>query len=57
MKLTGKLRYRTTWRGKLVLQVQYLTKWDVDIPATLQTPRWRDAKVGDLNEICWKVET
>lgn len=39
MKLNGKTRYRTTWRGRLVLQVQIAN----------MAGTWRDAKVSDLD--------
>lgn len=39
MKLTGKTRYRTTWLGRLVLQVQLANR----------AGSWRDAKVYDLD--------
>lgn len=38
MNLNGKTRYRTTWRGRLVLQVQ-LANMD---------GTWRDATVNDM---------
>ncbi len=51
-KLTGKTRYRSTWRGKLVLQVE--EEWLDDCPYS--GPRnsgelWRDASVQDLEVI------
>lgn len=52
MTLTGKCRYRSTFFGKLVLQVEYSTEYatanDMDTRTVL---RWRDAKVQDLNII------
>ncbi len=52
MKLTGKTRYRTSWRGKIILQVEEAgeriecDRFDVmHIPYTA----WRDARIEDLS--------
>lgn len=37
--LTGKTRYRTTWRGKVVLQVEEAGRWG---------NTWRDATLADI---------
>lgn len=48
--LTGKLQYRKSWNGKLILQVQYasqryssLTPWGFE-----DYKAWRDATFEDL---------
>jgi hypothetical protein len=52
MTLTGKCRYRSTFFGKLVLQVQYSSEYashnDMETYTVL---RWRDAKLQDLNVV------
>lgn len=52
MKLTGKCRYRSTFFGKLVLQVQYSREYSTcggyDSETALE---WRDAKIQDLNVV------
>lgn len=61
MKLTGNIRYRTTWRGKLILQVEvtwriqdlatvrplYKAEWNVE-PRYTNFTKWRDATTEDL---------
>lgn len=47
MKLTGNTRLRSTWRGKLVLQVEY--SCSVTIYGNASTSfGWRDAKTQDI---------
>ncbi|MND96334.1 hypothetical protein D3C80_886210 [compost metagenome] len=47
--LTGRTRYRETWRGRLVLQVEVgglrlrPPLFDISVPYT----RWRDARAAD----------
>lgn len=49
MKLTGKCRYRSTFFGKLVLQVQYhYEHTSGDYMDTRTITSWRDAKTQDL---------
>jgi hypothetical protein len=52
MKLTGNCRYRSTFFGKLVLQVEYSREYStcggMDSETALE---WRDAKLQDLNII------
>lgn len=52
-KPTGKTRYRSGWRGKLILQVEVLVSSVDTCPMTcdshtFQTTKWRDARVEDL---------
>ena len=55
MRLTGAVRFRKTWYGKLVLQVQYF--YIIDTYGSLRSNNgWRDAKPGDLNRLPDKVE-
>lgn len=51
--LTGRYRYRTNWRGKLILQVEYTLNHCNDLNGSghydeWQTQNWRDAKVTDV---------
>lgn len=48
---TGRTRFRTGWRGVLVLQVECTTEHCVNGPGVeVETHRyWRDAKVHDLD--------
>jgi hypothetical protein len=53
-KLTGRTKYRSTWRGKLILQVE--EEWSDD--CLYSGPRnsgklWRDARTEDLAELQW----
>lgn len=53
MKLTGRTRYRTNWRGKLILQVEYSQNHTRDLNGSgyfddWDTLHWRDAKATDL---------
>ncbi len=42
-----KYRYRTNWRGKLILQVQ--VKWkDYEFGMGILCIKWIDARVGDI---------
>ena len=62
-KLTGKIRYRSSFFGKLILQVQYQKKWnsysycphsgvDEESPSHGRVSTcWRDAKITDLTEL------
>jgi hypothetical protein len=54
-KLTGRIRFRSNWRGKLILQVECST---ADPPlemsgvgqiVNIPTHYWRDGKAIDLN--------
>lgn len=48
-KLTGKVRHRTNWRGKLILQVEEEFNTDGDWPSPSRTyTEWRDATVSDV---------
>lgn len=52
MALTGKQRFRTNWRGKLILQVQEnytATENCGPFIDCYPAKRWRDATVQDLN--------
>ena len=42
-QLTGRTRFRSNWRGKLLLQVQYF-----EVPGAFL---WRDATTEDLAEL------
>lgn len=55
MKLTGEIRFRTTWTGRLVLQVQYfyLSSAYGNIASH---HGWRDAKLADLKVLPDRVE-
>lgn len=47
-KLTGNIRYRTTWRGKLILQVEEslsASRYPDDIH---EYTAWRDATLSDM---------
>lgn len=46
-KLTGKRRFRTGFRGKLILQVECTRDWADEID-TWVTTYWRDATTKDL---------
>lgn len=53
MKLTGRTRYRSGWRGKLILQVEYTSYYCHDLNGSGyydvgHTMHWRDADVKDL---------
>ncbi len=53
MKLTGRTRYRTNWRDKLILQVEYTQHYCHDLNGSGyydegHTTHWRDAKAEDL---------
>lgn len=47
-KLTGKVRYRTTWRGKLILQVEESFSRSRYPDDTYEYTAWRDATVSDM---------
>lgn len=51
-KLTGRTRLRSTWTGKLVLQVEEERRAEVDPDGSYLDDRdytvWRDANVTDL---------
>lgn len=51
--LTGRTRFRSNWRGKLVLQVQYieLRQSGMDGKLVPLAPQWRDATTQDLAEL------
>jgi hypothetical protein len=50
MTLTGKYRYRSTFFGKLVLQVEYSEEYATCNGMDSETAlHWRDAKLQDLN--------
>lgn len=55
MKLTGEIRFRKHWTGKVVLQVQffYLTGARGHIGSHLE---WRDAYLEDLKRLPDMVE-
>lgn len=51
--LTGRTKYRTSWRGKLILQVEYKRYYCKDLNGSGyydegETLHWRDARAGDL---------
>ena len=49
-KLTGAVRYRPSFFGKLILQVEYTKDADCDEPLHWHSyKRWRDAKMEDLS--------
>lgn len=54
MKLTGRTRYRTTWRGKLILQVECSCDHSADLNGSgyydfWTTTYWRDATFADIS--------
>lgn len=52
--LTGRTRFRSSWRGKLVLEVQFLESRESGIDGRLipdKTFQWRDATTQDLCEL------
>lgn len=56
MKLTGQTRYRSGWRGKLILQVEYSCHHIKDLNGSgyyddWSTRHWRDATIQDLSEL------
>jgi hypothetical protein len=53
MKLTGATRFRSNWRGKLVLQVQYQQHANVCGKPDKHhvVIGWRDARTEDLAEL------
>lgn len=52
MRLTGKKRFRTTWRGKLVLQVQYSYTHTFQPGLVCETRYdWKDAKLVDVEQL------
>lgn len=49
--LTGRYRYRTNWRGNLILQVEHTyIREDMSSPIceSYTVTEWRDAKVADV---------
>lgn len=55
--LTGNVRFRTTWTGKLVYQVEYLhTTYDAYGGPEREFFAWRDAKVEDLTIVHTNIE-
>lgn len=55
MKLTGNTRYRSNWRGKLILQVEDRGIKYENCGAYVDSMRvryWRDATVEDLSGLC-----
>lgn len=53
--LTGKIRYRVGFRGKLIIQAEYFGA-PIDRPVLRWQPirwvtHWRDAKVEDMQDI------
>ncbi len=52
-KLTGRTRFRTNWRRRLILQVEYTCHYCKDLNGSgyydeWSTRYWRDAKPEDL---------
>lgn len=53
-QLTGKVRFRTNWRGKVIMQVQFFTETcqpkhsDAQFPRSVFPTAWRDATIGDV---------
>lgn len=48
-KATGRARYRSTWRGKLILQIEEKERThDARVQIAQYISRWRDASVRDL---------
>lgn len=47
-KLTGNIRYRTTWRGKMILQVEESLSASRYPDDTYEYTAWRDATVSDM---------
>lgn len=45
--VTGKIRFRANWRGKLILQVEEEFTYVIRITKH-KAVRWRDAEAGDL---------
>lgn len=44
---TARVRFRTNWRGKLILQVE--VRHPKEYPPGSWNYRWRDAKLTDVN--------
>ena len=52
MSLTGSTRYRTNWRGKLILQVEYIALVVENMGNCVECSDqafWRDARTQDLS--------
>ena len=51
--LTGNTRYRTNWRGKLILQVEEAYHSFAPYPEMdgMNFTHWRDARVEDLSSL------
>lgn len=51
-RLTGARRYRTTWRGKLVLQVEieFPPYYENAAKGATLCRNWRDASVADITD-------
>lgn len=48
-KLTGKSRYRTSWCGQIILQVEVHDRWFIMFKGWQEKTVWRDATVKDLS--------
>lgn len=53
MTITGRTRYRTNWRGKIILQVEYTRFYFHDLNGSGyydegHTTHWRDATAADI---------
>lgn len=53
MELTGNKRHRRNWRGKMILQVEYVRNHMDDLNGSgyydeYQTKHWRDAKWDEV---------
>lgn len=52
--LTGRMRVRRGWFGRMVLQVQIVFRGRLNVPGEWVTC-WRDATWEDLQELPWFV--
>lgn len=52
-QLTGRVRYRKGWRGRVVLQVEVERRYICPFSRLVSSPRlvWRDAKIEDMTEL------
>lgn len=48
-KLTGNTRYRSNWRGTLILQVEYIYSRSSGWDDYDECRDWRDAKITDIS--------
>lgn len=51
MTLTGRKRYRVSWSGKVILQVEYLKAFGDSYGWYEEVPTWRDATAQDITTL------